>query len=220
MVQNGSITAFKNLFADNLPGLLVLCNLAGSQSRNCHLGHQIVDNDIEEFDRLIRSWASVDGVAMRVKGQEWLAISKSDICSLSETLSQYRKQQEIEVGWRSIGRKDGLTKINESSIKVTITRAARCLYTVAKVDDDQRLIDELFNNCYGFPPDKPIELSAILNSERLTWRSVSRYPSESPYSCLFCFGDKFDWYDGDSSVYSGTGICKKCGAEIDITAIP
>ena len=70
---------FKDAASGYLPGLLVLFDLADAKRRNCHLGHAIVDKDIEEFDRLLRSSIGNSGVAKRVRGASWLAIYPKDL---------------------------------------------------------------------------------------------------------------------------------------------
>lgn len=213
---------FKNGVSAYLPGLLVLFDLADTKRRNCHLGHNVVANDIEEFDRLAHTSVGSSGLVRRVDGNAWLALYKLEpqsLQSLNALLSAYHKEQEMQVGWRSTGEKDSVQKVVERTVPTTIIRAARCLYSA--VTDPQEingLIDELFEQCGGFAPTIPMQLSDIINGERTGWNCVTCYPAEMPF-CPFCEQHEFDWDDGDGTIYSGSGVCKNCGAHIRIDGI-
>jgi len=212
---------FKHEASSFIPALLVVCNLADAKRRNDHLGYKVVDQDIEELDQLLQKWASTSGLAQRVEGDTWLAISTLEsIQSLTNLLNTYRKEQQIEVGWQCSGKKDGETKVEKRTLHTTITRAVRCLYSpVSTADNLSSLIDkELLRRCHGFVPDSPIDFSEAKNIKRIRWMSVADYPSELPF-CPFCMGGEFEWEDGDGSTYSGSGTCKNCGADVDIRGI-
>jgi len=214
------LAQFKEAAAAHVPGLLVLFDLAETKRRNCHLGHIVVDKDIDEFGRLIQSSVGASGLANRVRGASWLAMYRLEsLQAISELLVSFHRQQEMIVGWRSTGERNGATKVTEKTVPATIIRAARCLYSAVITPKSLNvLIEKLFEECYGFSPDMPIELGKVVNVERSGWCCVSSYPSETPF-CPFCERSDFEWDDGDTSVYSGTGTCKNCGAYVDIRGV-
>jgi hypothetical protein len=211
---------FKHAVPNFLPGLLVLFNIADANRRNCHLGHLAVDEDIANFDRLVQMSVGASGLAKRVQGAAWLATYKTEsFHPLSAVLRAYHKQQDILVGWRSTGEKDGAARAVQRTVAATIVRAVRCLYTtVTTPQEANRSIDELFEQCHGFPPNIAVRLSDVVNTERSNWSCVNSYPSEMPF-CPFCDGRDFEWDDGDFSIYSGSGTCRTCGAYVNIEEI-
>ncbi|MBK9205976.1 MAG: hypothetical protein IPL73_26885 [Candidatus Obscuribacter sp.] len=107
----------------------------------------------------------------------------------------------------------------ERTVRATISRSIKCIYTTAKdATALSAVIEQLLANCYKVEPGEPIELSQIKGREGERWRCVSDYPSEDPF-CPFCEGTRFDWDDGDDSVYSGSGSCQSCGAYVSISGI-
>jgi GGDEF domain-containing protein len=211
---------FRDAIPNFLPGLLTLFNLADAKRRNCHLGHHVVDDDIEEFNRLVQSSVGASGFARRVSGAAWLAIYKTQsLQSLSALLSAYHKQQDIQVGWRSTGERDGAARTVQRTVAATIVRALRCLYTTVTTSQEANgSIDELFEQYHSLPPNTPIQLSDVVNIKRNKWSCVDRYPSEMPF-CPFCEGRDFEWDDGDGAIFSGSGTCRACGAYVDIKEI-
>lgn len=211
---------FKLAVLDFLPGLLVCFNIADAKRRNCHLGHLVVDDDIAEFDRLVRLSVGASGLAKRVQGAAWLTIYKTEsLQPVSELLRSYHKKQGILVGWRSRGEKDGTKKAVHRTVAATIARSVRCLYTAVTTPQEvNKSIDELIGQCYGFPPNIPVRLSDLVNIQKSSWSCVDSYPAQAPF-CPFCAARDFEWDDGDSGVYSGLGTCRSCGACVGIEGI-
>lgn len=211
---------FKDAVSAHVPGLLVLFKFADAKRRNCHLGYQLVDKDIEEFDRLLQSSVGPSGLAKRVRGASWLAMYNTEsLQSISALLLAYQNQQEIHAGWTCSAEKDGVSKVAECATSATITRAMRCLYAaVTDLHEIDSLIDRLLHENYGFPPSSPLSLADAMQIKRTTWNCVSHYPSQVPF-CPFCERSEFDCDDADGSVYTGSGACKTCGAQIDIRTI-
>jgi len=211
---------FKRDVPAYLPGMLVLFDLADAKRRNNHLGHLVVDDDIAEFDRLIQTSVGASGLAKRVAGDKWLAIYQvGSLESVKALLIAYYRDQECLIGWRAAGQKEGVTKVVERTVRARIIRALRCLYSVATYSPDVNgLIEQLFEHNYSLPPNTPLSLSEAINTKKKPWACVTAYPSENPF-CPFCEGRDFDWDDGDDSVYSGSGTCQNCGAEVDIRGI-
>ncbi len=215
-----NLEQFKEAAPAYVPGLVVLFDLADTKRRNCHLGHNVVDKDIDEFDRLIQSSVGASGLAKRVRGASWLAMYRLEsLQSINELLGSFHRKQEMNVGWRSTGERNGATKVTEKIVPATIIRATRCLYSAVITPKSLNgLIDKLFEECYGFSPDMPIELGNVVNVERNFWSCVTSYPPETPF-CPFCQRSDFEWEDGDASVYSGSGTCKNCSAYVDIKGV-
>src|SRR5512136_1804634 len=107
-----SLDQFRDAIPAHLPGLLVLFNIADAKRRNCYLGHNVVEADIEEFDLLVQLSVGASGLAKRVQGAAWLAMYKTgSFQSLAELLSKYHRRQQILVGWRSTGERGGETRV-------------------------------------------------------------------------------------------------------------
>jgi len=211
---------FKRDMTGHLPGLLVLFDIADAKRRNCHLGHLTVDKDIDEMNELVRISVGPDGLARRVGGDEWLAIYKTDsLKPFTTLLGTYYREQEIRVGWKATGEKDGSVKVAERIVSSKIIRSLRCIYTFAtSVEDAGVSVEKLLDHNYGLPPNIPIPLSDIADIKKSGWSCVTDYPVELPF-CPFCEGRDFTWIDGDSSVYSGWGTCRACGANVDIVGV-
>jgi GGDEF domain-containing protein len=211
---------YKHEIATYLPGLLVLFDMADSKRRNGHLGHQVVDGDIEELDQRVGTSVAPLGLAKRVRGDKWLVLYKTDSLEpVAELLRAYRKEQKFLVGWTCSGEKNGESKMVERTASSTIVRSLRCVYCfVAVSDDSAALIEKLLQHGHRAPPDIPCALSDAANMERTGWSCVSSYPAEMPF-CPFCEKTEFEWIDGDGNVYSGSGTCKFCGASIDIRGV-
>lgn len=227
---------FKQAASSYLAGVLAFFDLADTKRRNCHLGYMTIDDDIAEFDRLLRASVGSTGMARRVGGDLWLAIypertvpalgqrlnqglSQSFIQILSQLLHDYHQERAISIGWRCRGHCDGVVEVAEETIDTTITRSARCVYFCAtSLEEMNEVIDRLLQKLQTFPPGRPIPITEIGSHEQISWRCVSAYPDQDPY-CPFCKGRDFEWEDGDGNVYSGSGTCKQCGAGIDIRGV-
>jgi len=211
---------FKAEMAANLPGLLVLYDLADAKRRNCHLGHQAVDCDIDELNQLVRTSVGPSGLAKRVAGDKWLALYKTDsLVPVAALLSSYHKEQEFLVGWKCTGEKDGHNKVMERTVCSTIVRCLRCIYFFTTASQEPvALIEKLLEHNYRVPPGIPCILSDAARMKTTGWSCVSSYPSEAPF-CPFCERSDFEWIDGDGSVYSGSGTCRVCRASITIQGV-
>src|SRR6478735_762615 len=85
---------FKRDIAGYPPGLLVLFDIVDAKRRNSHLGHAVVDSEIDELDRRIRSSVGASGVAKRVGEDEWALKTRSfsALCLLSRVcFARYRR---------------------------------------------------------------------------------------------------------------------------------
>ncbi|MBP6595745.1 MAG: hypothetical protein KA794_09955 [Candidatus Obscuribacter sp.] len=220
MQPNAHIEQFKSDVASKLPGLVVLMNLADAKRRTCHLGYTVTDDDIEEFDTKLKSIANNAGVVSRISGVKWLALLPFEqLPLLQQLLDGFQKQQVIQIGWSCTGLLNCDKSKVERTVRATISRSIKCIYTTAKdATALSAVIEQLLANCYKVEPGEPIELSQIKGREGESWRCVSDYPSEDPF-CPFCEGTRFDWDDGDDSVYSGSGSCQSCGAYVSISGI-
>jgi hypothetical protein len=194
-------------------------HLADAKRRNCHLGYQVVDADIEECDRLIQASVGTSGVAKRVGGVSWLAIYKiNDIGAVKDVLNAFNRRQALDIGWRATAKINGTTKVAERIVATTIVRALSCLYTTLTTPRELDKLDQLLSEHYGLPPNRAIPLSDVSSIPRSGWCCVTGYPSEVPF-CPVCERFEFKLEDGDGAVYSGSGICKVCRACIDIRAV-
>lgn len=220
MQQNAHIDQFKSDVASKLPGLVVLLNLADAKRRTCHLGYTVTDDDIDEFDTKLKAITNSGGLMSRISGVKWLALLPVDqLTLLQELLDKFQKQQIIQVGWSCTGRLNCEKSKVERTVRATITRSIKCLYTTVANDSELGvMIEELLTQYRKVEPGLATELSQIKGREGEGWCCVSDYPSDNPF-CPFCEGTRFDWDDGDDSVYSGSGSCKVCGANISISGI-
>lgn len=223
---------FKKAASALLPGIVAYFDFADCKRRSIHLGHMVIDEDIAEFDGLLRASVCSSGYARRVGGDRWLAIYPEGALPiapegavsavkpvLSQVLDEYHKERAILIGWRCKGCKDGAVEIVEQTVDTTITRSVRCAYFSATSEKDMNeAIDVLIEKRQTFPPGRPIPTLEIGSHEQISWRCVDAYPETDPY-CPFCKGRDFEWEDGDSCVYSGSGTCKQCQADIDIRGV-
>src|SRR6266403_2578125 len=184
---------FKREVVAYLPGLLALFDIADAKRRNFHLGHRVVDRDIDELDRQVRSSVGASGLAKRVGGDEWLALYKSEsVEPVAALLDTYYKEQEFLVGWKSTGEKDGQIKVAQRTVPSRLVRSLRCIYAFTNSSQDTSgLIDSLLEHHYGLPPNTPHALSGLATMKKSSWHCVSAYPPESPY-CPFCESSDFD----------------------------
>ncbi|MGD9684781.1 MAG: hypothetical protein AB7W16_26755 [Candidatus Obscuribacterales bacterium] len=67
-------------------------------------------------------------------------------------------------------------------------------------------------------PGVPETLDTAMASPEVRWCSVKAYPEEDPF-CPFCKGRKFDWTDGDTTIYGASGACLSCGADVDFRGV-
>jgi len=203
-----------------LPGLLVLTDLADAKRRNCHLGYQVVDQDIEEFDRMLQEFTGSSGLSCQVRGSTWLSVlPQTRLTELQQLLLRFQKNQIIQVGWKCRGIRNCDKSRAERSVRATITRGIKSLYV--EVMDQKTLdglIDELLDQYYKVEPGEAQALDSVRGQASSLWCCVSDYPDEDPF-CPFCDGTRFDWDDGDDSVYSGSGTCLTCSAYVSISSI-
>lgn len=211
---------FKTEMAAYLPGLLVLYDIANAKRINDHLGFRVVDRDIEEMNQLVAASVGPSGLAKRVKDVKWLALYKTDsLAPVAALLSSYHKEQAFLVGWRCTGDRDGINKVAERTVRSTIVRSLRCIYSFTTASQEPvTLIEQMFAHIYRVSPGRPHSLSDAPNADTTGWQCVSSYPNEMPF-CPFCERSDFEWEDGDGSYYSGSGTCKTCGAAIDIRGV-
>jgi GGDEF domain-containing protein len=219
-IELSPLEQFKAEAKASLPGLLAYFDFADTKRRNCHLGHSFVDEEIKEFDRLIRATVGDTGTAKRVGGESWLALlPNGTVEALSELLVGFQLQQTIEIGWQCTGEKDGETKVAQRTVDSIITRALRCICSPVTSDDDlASKIDALQEQYVGLPTGVAILLSETEQHKRSYWNCITNYPAENPF-CPFCEKSDFEYDDGDMSVYSGSGTCDNCEAEISICSI-
>ncbi len=212
---------FKQAARSHLPGLLVMFNLADAKRRNCHLNHFTVDEDIERFDRLLKSSVGDFGVAKRVSGVTWLATYPiGSINSVQQLLNTFEQQQNIRVGWRCTALKGADSKIVERTVQSTIVRGLRCIYSnVSSPEEMNLLIEELLSLKYSIQPNVAIQLSDHNEHVSTDWACVTNYPTENPTGCPFCEKSDIDWEEGDDTLYSGGGTCNNCSAYISIEAV-
>jgi hypothetical protein len=200
--------------------LIVLFDIADAKRRNSHLGYRTVDDDIQEMNRLLKLSVGTTGLAKRIGGDEWLAFYPGEsLRPVVSLLNAYHQEQRFEVGWRATAEKGNQTKSTERTAPATICRSLRCIYvfTINSSEVDA-LIDSMLQHNYGLPPDIPLRFSEVITTKKIRWMCVTNYPEESP-SCPFCRGSEFDWDEGDSNVYTGSGRCKRCTAYVDITGV-
>ena len=211
---------FRNTIAAMLPGYVAVFNFADTQRRNCHLGHAKVDEDIEEFTKLLRQAVGTTGYSLRIAGNEWLGFfTINAVEPIQQLLNDFYSEQEILTGWKSVGCKDKVKKSERVTTEAKIARAMLCVYSyLERLEDLDTTLEQLLKNAYGLPVSIPHNLQQITNRSRKRWQCVSQYPVGLPV-CPFCRGDSFNWLDGDSSIYSAYGFCKTCGAEVEFSDI-
>ena len=207
-----NLAKFRLKVSQYLPGYLAFVNLADTQRANGHIGFRVVDENIEEFGRMISSYAGSDGMAMRAGGDKWLAIFKR-LSKLEHLIASAEKERELMVGWKATcEKKDGSVKEVKNVIRSSYVRSFRCVYTYVKsVDEVQQNAEILKANCWGFKPGLVVNLADIEQQEKVKWSCITEYPAEEP-SCSFCGGNSFKWLDGDLSVYYAYGVCWQCKA--------
>src|SRR5712692_904107 len=114
---------FKREVVTYLPGLFALFDIADSKRRNFHLGHRVVDREIDELDRQIRTSVGASGLAKRVGGDEWLALYKTEsVEPVAALLRAYHKEEEFLVGWKCTGERDGQIKVAERTVPSKLVR--------------------------------------------------------------------------------------------------
>lgn len=201
------------------PGFLYRFNIADLKRRNCHLGHLIGDNDIRDFDQLLKAVAA-KCLVQRVEGDVWLLLSRGDETRLAQrVLDEYRRTEKIETGWQTDARNGDESAQNRRLVSSEIRRAARCLFApVLNANKLPSLLEKLAEGNRAAPVDQVLPLRSVAQKASTDWSCVIRYPADLP-DCPFCHGRDFAWEDGDMSVYSGSGTCKQCGAEVSITQI-
>ncbi len=200
-----------------IPGLIAYFNLADAKRRNCHLGHEVVDAEIDEFGRALS--ASAD-LVMRIEGSSWLALYKiGSESSIESFLKAAYQEQPFTVGWKAHGQRNGESIEKEETVKSSIVLAYRCMYApVESTDSIAKLMDALTNEYVGLPIQIAIPFANRSSFERRGWQCVTSYPSKAP-TCPFCSECKFNCFDGDGSVFSGFGECKKCSAIVEIRSV-
>ncbi len=214
------ITIFEREAAQRLPGFLYSFNIADLKRRNSHLGHQVGTADIREFDALVKAMATSDTAVERVSGERWYLMTQHNATDrVQAMLDHYRRTEPFRAGWRVWACRNGIETTTHRAVTTRMMRAVRCLYTkVATPDDLTKAIDELADNDWNLPVNRPLLLAAVVALPRERWHCVADYPDELP-CCAFCGGREFDWEDGDAAVYSGYGRCENCGADIAIEDI-
>jgi len=205
-----------------LPGFLYSFNIADLKRRNSHLGFRRVDQDIEELNRMLNAMAGCV-LVKRVTAARWLMVSRrNEDHRVQALLDGYRRTERITTGWMieaidSTAKKQRLAK--RQTVLSEISRAVRCLRAEAEtVAGLETAIREVAENDWNLPVNQVLPVAGIRAMAREPWLCVARYPAEVP-SCPVCEGRDFDWRDGDSSIYSGNGKCRGCGADILITQI-
>lgn len=211
---------FKNNISSRLPGVLAYLNLADARRLNIHLGHETVDKVIEEITLGLADSTAPKGASKRVAGDIWLAFFKSPgLSSLAALLSEMTKTDRITLGWKATAEKDGKTGVVEQIVRTEITISCRCVFlNLASIDDFDEQIEQLSAHYWKVDPGIPESLETAMASPEVRWCSVSAYPDEDPY-CPFCKGRKFEWTDGDLTVYGASGDCKTCGADVDFRGV-
>lgn len=211
---------FKNDISSRLPGVLAYLNLADARRLNIHLGHETVDGVIEEITLCLADSTAPKGASKRVAGDIWLAFYKSpDLPRLGSFLSEMTKTDRITLGWRATAGKDGETRFAEKIVRTEFTISCRCVcMNLASIEDFDEQIEQLSAHYWKVDPGIPESLETAMASSEVRWCSVRAYPDEDPY-CPFCNGRKFDWTDGDLTIYGASGDCKTCGADVDFRGV-
>lgn len=214
------IDLFKAEAQARCPGFLYSFNIADLKRRNCHLGLAAGDRDIAELDLALKTLASPMTVVVRLSGQRWLLFSTQDEAArIQGLLGSYKRKEKIWTGWHIDGERPGERAYREWQLEAEISRAIRCIRAVVKIADALEMVmAEIEKNDFNLPLNEIVRLEDISGMARTPWCCVSRYPERSP-ACPFCGSEEFAWEDGDMSVYSGYGSCKRCRATIDIRQV-
>ena len=205
--------------SERFPAELVLCNLADTKRRNCHLGSSVGDQDIATCDALVKKLtiAANGERSARVSGDEWLFLGADARAFARALLAEYAITQPYRVGWRCHATKNGEEKIVDEVLTTSLTRTARFVgAVVASRDDLESLAGRLAERIWQAPVATFAFLEDLAPPTPPRWQCVAAYP-ERAYYCPFCEGAGVEWTDGDGAVYSGDGICKTCSATLSFT---
>jgi hypothetical protein len=213
------LALIKTEIAPRLRGYLAVFNFADTKRRNDHLGHDKIDQDIQNFTELLEKVIGANGYSQRIGGARWLGFFGIASCdAIATLLDAFYQEEAFLYGWKSSGVREGIKKGTAMTVETKIIRAMRCVYTqIETLGDFDVLVGQLLENDYGLPVSIPHQLQDICAQPMQRWQCVLEYP-QSPH-CPFCESTKFNWLDGDASIYGGYGICQTCGAEVEISAV-
>lgn len=221
MEQMRKIEIFRHEAGYRLPGVLYSFNIADLKHRNAHLGFKAGDKDIQDLDRLLTAMASDSVLVARTHANRWLMLvsreEKKD--PVQDVLDRYRKTESFSAGWEIKAFKSGQEKVCRETVSAEIKRAVRCLYVPVRTRADLAdAIEQIDEQDYALPVNRPLALSEISTLIRENWPCVCQYPEHTP-ECPYCGGKDFAWEDGDDFLFTGDGACTGCGAKIAICSI-
>lgn len=214
-------TGFLDAVGEHPCGIVAHFDLADAKRRNTYLGFAEVDRDIEELTSMLAAYGPPIEFSSRIGGNQWAVfLSGSDSRPLVEILTQFKRQQPATVGWTAIARKrfrrsKSMTSIRNSSLY----RCLRCVYSTINAAEELALKWQIIYDKTPYARvDQPSDISDdgqfISDFEaEPRWRCI--IDDVAPFSCPYCAGTDFDWYDGDTTVFGACGHCRDCRADVE-----
>ncbi len=203
--------ALHRYIESNSPGLLAVADFADFKRRNAHLGYQVGDQDIIDFESILGALLTSEDDFLRTAGDKWAIFIKGNNTErLNSVIERFHKKDKVLVGWQGFADFNDQKLTSKTTIEAFIYRAVRCAYLLisnkSNVDEEYEKLLDVVGYC------DVNELSEIpVSLSRTRWNCID-YPKEKQV-CLNCGNNSFE-YQGD-----GCGLllemdvkCKKCGA--------
>jgi hypothetical protein len=195
----------------SFPSVLVYCNLADTKRRTCHVGHRVVDGDIDEFHAIVTTQAG--GVAGRVAGDIWLALVSSPEHFARAVTTLYERVQTMTVGWRGTAQRDGKEWVVAERVLATMTRSCRIIGAEVRCFDDiEETANKLAERYRDAVPGQYMAMRPDRVRDGWHWRCAEAHEVPLQY-CPACSAREIEWLEG-FGVYESSGTCRGCGAEV------
>jgi GGDEF domain-containing protein len=223
MIHPRFLNKIRHYIKPYYPGYIAVIDIAAFKIRNDLLGHLVGDKDIEELEQIIERHIDRKEFVIRVGGDEWLLFFPNNpIQQLQLIANRYSlKEVKLIVGWQSEAKnKLGEKKIKETLVS-TLYRGIKICYLAINNEIELEKKSEiiLHNSNYNhryFIVNQPFETPEIIAKPlEATWNSIDlKLPN---LYCPFCYHTKFNWEDGDTSLFGAEGNCKQCEAEVSFS---
>ena len=200
-------------------GIVAQFDLADAKRRNNYLGFEAVDRDIEELTTMLASHPFL--ASHRIAGDKWAALLPSQNTEpLFQLVKRFERRQPVVVGWTATASRRFWFDNKGRCVKTSILyRNLRCVFSLISVGDEfaevwQRIYDRLPYARVGEPVEINDDSGFIVDYDVIPrWKCID--DDVARMACPKCASVDFNWYDGDSSVFGGCGICQKCGADVE-----